>query len=252
MCFLVQAVCAWDVGKVRKSNEDNFLFDGICMENPNNGLQQPLCMKGNSKDEFVLALFDGMGGENFGEVASYAAADRLKKYIESGFTGIEVENFVSELNDAVLEKQRLLLTEKMGTTFVALFSSANSVKICNIGDSRAYRFRDSQLIQLSHDHVEKRVGESNRKCGLTQYLGFNTDEFDLDPYITESNIAENDIFLLCSDGLSDMLTDEEIALILENNTEIKDCADKLINSAKENGGRDNITVIICEFSERGE
>ena len=256
MGFCVQAVCACDIGSVRKTNEDNFLFDDEYLDEINVGLKEILAYEEKLKEDFCVAVFDGMGGENFGEVAAFTAAQKLKEeklnFIKAVDSKECFENVVNLLNDSVVEKQQQMLTEKMGTTFVTLFCSENMIKVCNIGDSRAYIFKDGQLAQLSFDHIEKRPGKTNEKCGLTQYLGFNTEEVDLDPYIVENELCHDDLYLLCTDGLTDMLINSEISNILEKNMDIRICAEELVDSAKENGGRDNITVIICKFVERGE
>lgn len=256
MNFYVHAACACDIGNVRKNNEDNFLFNDEYLDEINLGLKKTLTYEEKLTGDFCVAVFDGMGGENFGEVAAFTAAQKLKEeklsFIKEIISNDCFENVVNVLNDSVVEKKQQLLTEKMGTTFVSVWCLDNMVKVCNIGDSRAYIFRDGKLSQLSSDHIEKRQGKSDEKCGLTQFLGFNTDEVDLDPYTVEINLNSDDLYLLCSDGLSDMLTDDEISNILEKNTDTRICAETLIDSAKENGGRDNITVIICRFIERGQ
>jgi protein phosphatase len=254
MKFYVKAACACDVGNVRKNNEDNFLFNDECLREINTGLEKPVYVEKKLSDSFCVAVFDGMGGENFGETASFIAAQKLKsekkKFLKSISSEEKLDAFIKELNASVVEKQKQLLTEKMGTTFVFMCCNKKTVKICNIGDSRAYIFRAGELTQLSCDHIELIKGESTQKGGLTQYLGFNTEEVDLDPYITECALKSDDVFLLCSDGLSDMLSDEEIMSVLKKNTDVVKCTEELVSSAKNNGGRDNITVIVCKLVGR--
>ncbi len=254
MRFYIKAACACDVGNVRKNNEDNFLFNDKCLCEINTGLDEILCVEEKLSDDFCVAVFDGMGGENFGETASFTAVQKLKdektSFIKSLYSKEKFEAFIKVLNSSVVEKQKQLLTEKMGTTFVSLCCTKKNIKICNIGDSRAYIFRDGELLQLSCDHIELINGESTQKGGLTQYLGFNTDEVDLEPYITECNLKSDDVFLLCSDGLSDMLSDEEILSVLKKNVDVVRCTEELVSLAKNNGGRDNITVIVCKVIGR--
>jgi protein phosphatase len=116
-----------------------------------------------------------------------------------------------------------------------------------VGDSRAYRLRDGEFLQLSVDHVEKRPGREHRKAPLTQYLGFGSDEILLEPHIAKGMIKRDDLYLLCSDGLTDMLSNFEISDIMINNPEPETCVKKLIDAALEHGGRDNVTAIVCRL-----
>ena len=168
MAYILEAACLCNTGKVRKNNEDNFFFDGRCLEEDNSGLKHPVAMTRTLRRELCVAIFDGMGGENFGECASFAAADTmqymtrtLRDYFipERAF----LNRICLKLNDAVVAKQKELLAERMGSTMVALYFSHGYVYVCNLGDSRAYRLRDGEFLQLSVDHVEKREGQTKIK-----------------------------------------------------------------------------------------
>lgn len=252
MSFILDAACLCNMGKVRKNNEDNFYFDGRCLEAENDGLRHPVAMSKALRRELCLAVFDGMGGENFGELAAFAAADcmqsvtrKLKDYFipERRF----LNGMCMKLNEAVVTKQRELCTERMGTTMVALYFSHGYVYVCNLGDSRAYRLRDGELLQISEDHVEKREGQTHRKAPLTQHLGIDPEEFLIEPHIAKGELKHGDQYLLCSDGLTDMLTNVEIDAILTAAPTVEDCAQKLVDAALEKGGRDNVTVIVCRI-----
>ena len=250
MRFTLDAACMCSTGRVRKNNEDNFFFDGRCLESDNSGLKHPVTMTKTLRREVCVAIFDGMGGENFGELASFAAADcmqnttrRLKDYF------IPERRFLHEMclriNEAVLEKQRELCTDHMGSTMVALYFSHDYVYVCNLGDSRAYRLRDGEFLQLSVDHVEKREDQPKKKMPLTQHLGISPEDFLIEPYIAKGELKAGDIYLLCSDGLTDMLSNLEIDEILSSGDSPEECAQKLVDAAHENGGKDNVTVIVC-------
>jgi protein phosphatase len=154
---------------------------------------------------------------------------------------------ITQLNDAVVQVQREMLTDHIGTTMVSLYFSGRYVYVCNIGDSRAYRLRDGEFLQLSVDHVEKYPGRDVKKAPLTQYLGFGSDEIQLEPYIAKGELKRGDMYLLCSDGLTDMLTNFEISDIMLRSTDADSCVRELVQAALEHGGRDNITVIICRI-----
>ena len=253
MKMMLQAACGCHVGKIRKNNEDNFFFDGKCLEEVNMGLKNPVILEDTLKTGTCIAVFDGMGGENFGELASYAAARQMQMTQRS-----LADFFVSEkkyllrltnqLHEAVLAEQKKMQTEHMGTTMVALYFSGRYVYVCNVGDSRAYRLRDGEFLQLSQDHVEKRPGREHTKAPLTQHLGFGGGEIELEPHIAKGEVKAGDTYLLCSDGLSDMLTNFEITDILLTHPDPEDCVKTLIRAACEHGGRDNITAIVCKLS----
>lgn len=252
MPYKLDAACLCNTGKVRKNNEDNFFFDGRCMEADNNGLKHPVTMTKTLRRELCIAIFDGMGGENFGEVASFVAADcmqyttrKLKDYFipERKF----LNSMCMKINDAVVAKQQELCTERMGSTMVALYFSHGYVYVCNLGDSRAYRLRDGEFLQLSVDHLEKREGQTRKKAPLTQHLGISPENFLIEPYIAKGELKHGDQYLLCSDGLTDMLTNFEINEILSNTTSAEECVKRLIDSALEKGGKDNVTAIACRI-----
>ena len=252
MSFFLDAACGCNIGKVRKNNEDNFYFDGRCLEETNRGLKQPVSMRTVLRKEICYAIFDGMGGENYGECASYAAAIGLKtqtKRLMDYF--IPARTFLNEtclrLNSAVVDRAKSLCTERMGTTMVSLFFTHRDVYLCNIGDSRAYRLRNGEFLQISVDHIERREGLTSKKAPLTQHLGIDPEEFLIEPYIAKGDLRRGDQYLLCSDGLTDMLSNFEIDEILNRFYDTTACVQCLIDTALEHGGKDNITVILCRI-----
>ena len=252
MPTILSAACGCNMGKIRKNNEDNFYFDGRCLEEINCGLKHPITMDRSLEKELCVAIFDGMGGERFGETASFAAADCLRR-----FTGrlseyvIPEKKFLTDmcqqLNAAVLDMKHELCTEHMGTTMVTLYFSHGYVYVCNLGDSRAYRLRDGVFQQLSEDHVFRDERQGKRKPPLTQHLGIEPDEYLLEPYIAKGELQVGDQYLLCSDGLTDMLTNLEITDILRSADTEEESVQKLLEAALNAGGRDNITAIVCRI-----
>ena len=255
MGYIIQAACGCHRGLRRRKNEDNFYFDGKCLEQQNNGLKNPAYLEEPLKNGTFYAVFDGMGGENFGEIASYAAARQMQQSQRklADFLVSEkkyLERLVEQLNDAVTQAQKELLTDRMGSTMVGLYFSGRYVYVCNVGDSRAYRLRAGEFLQISTDHTEKIPTVENQKAPLSQYLGFDSEEIQLDPYIAKGRMEDGDLYLLCSDGLTDMLSNFEIADIMLSCEDVELCVRKLIDKALEQGGRDNITVVVCKVIER--
>ena len=252
MRYFIQATCGCNTGKVRKNNEDNFYFEGKCLERENHGLKHPVSMDNVLKNGLTYAVFDGMGGENFGEYASYAAArcmQQTEKSLSDYFIPEKVylERITNQLNNAVVEVQKEMCTDRMGSTMVSLYFAGRYVYVCNVGDSRAFRLRDGEFLQLSMDHVERRLGRDERKAPLTQYLGYGTEDILLEPYIAKGEIRRGDMYLLCSDGLTDMVTNFEITDIMLKNENTETCVQELTRVALEHGGRDNITIILCKI-----
>ena len=247
MKYQLDAACLCTMGKVRRNNEDNFSFDGQSLEAINRGLASPLRFTRPLAGEEILCVFDGMGGENYGELASYEAAQQLKRELEAGGAHDEaaLTALCLRLNEAVFAQAQELLTERMGTTVVGFAFTPERVLAFNLGDSRAYRLRGGELTQLSEDHVARRG--SGKKSPLTQHLGIDPEELLLEPTVTESALEAGDRYLLCSDGLTDMLEDAQIAALLGKAASAAEAAETLIAAALEAGGKDNVTAIVCRI-----
>lgn len=232
-----------DVGKAREMNQDYFFIS-------------------NPEDEIKLfILADGMGGYNGGEVASSLAVQSAKSYILNNFNKIEhdketilklIKNAVEYANMVVYEKSKKEKElEGMGTTIEVCLIYNNRVYIGHVGDSRVYRLRKEFFRKLTKDHsyVEQLVSDGTiskeeaynhpKKNMLTKALGCTA---FVEPDCLIKGFQKGDIILMSSDGLTNMLKDEEIYNIIKNNPE--KAVDELIDKANSLGGYDNITVII--------
>ena len=238
-------------GMVRTNNEDYLFFsDGQIGSLPN-----------------LYIVADGMGGHNAGEVASYTAVNELIKYIEENEKTVEDTDILDILVEGVKyanEKTYALSREKdsykeMGTTIVAAVIKGSRIYVVNVGDSRLYRFRNGYLAQLTTDHtyvqmlvkngeITEEEAQTHPKRNIIMRAVGTDDTVCCDGTIF--NVLPDDTFLLCSDGLSGMLSDGEMAEILSKDLTIEQKVNALIDAANENGGNDNITVIIADgFSE---
>lgn len=247
------AACGCNIGRIRKNNEDNFCFNSIVLQVENRGLRDILLTSGTLAGPFCVGVFDGMGGESFGEDASYIGAKVLK---EKCFGYAEDPQYA--LMDACMEAniQICALAHKraagvIGSTMTALWLEGNEAVLLNLGDSKAFLLRDGKLVQISVDHTDRErletLGVTARKPRLTQHLGISPSEMLLEPAIWQGQIESGDYFLLCSDGLTDMVPESEIADILQKQPDPADCVRLLINTALAKGGRDNITVVVCNI-----
>lgn len=252
MKYQLSAACSCVTGRIRQNNEDNFCFDQRILPQENNGLEQSLTASFLPFESSVaLGIFDGMGGEEDGQVASYLAASTFRNLYEAQSNVLSVRKFLEQaaiqMNDSVYKKAEISFN-RMGSTAVIFYFYKDYVYACNVGDSRAFRFRDNALIQLSKDHTDVAFlasrGITNRKPHLNKYIGMSTEDGIPMPYIVKGHILPGDQYLLCSDGLTDMLNNVEIAAILKDSQNASDAVNSLISAAMEHGGRDNTTVIV--------
>lgn len=236
-----------DVGLIRRNNEDVFLQ-----------LPEHQC--------YLLA--DGMGGHNAGEVAAKETVvffsdcvDKLFKKHQAGLTLQQLrqhlEYFIHRSNERIyhLGKENTSFNG-MGTTLSAILFFDNSVICTHVGDSRIYRYRQKNLCQLSQDHtlknklikqglLEKAIKDGIRyKNVLTNAIGAFK---KVSPEISIHPFYPGDIYLICSDGLSDFVTDQEICCILESQPCLKEITYTLIDKAKQKGSCDNITVVLTQI-----
>jgi protein phosphatase len=228
---------ASDVGRVRSVNED------LALESPT-----------------LFAVADGMGGHAGGEVAARTAIDALQQQFGRHPSAEGLAEAVRQANMAVWERAHEQSDLRgMGTTLTAaaLVSTAagDRLVMANVGDSRSYRLRDGDLTQLSHDHsvAEELVDRGQlseaeaaihpHRHILTRALGVSS---EVDPDIWEMAPREGDRYLLCSDGLTNEVTETRIAKLLRSTADPQEAADKLVQMALDNGGNDNITVVVLD------
>ena len=249
MWFYLKAACLSNTGCIRSNNEDNFFFGGKHLPEKNDGLTKPLKYGRFLWKPHVAAVFDGMGGEQFGETASFVAAQGTKAAVISAENiPAQLEQLCLSLNEQVFEKAETLFTTHMGSTMAMLCFSRKRAYVCNLGDSRIFRYHLGVLEQISEDHTDEKTLRARgikRKAQLTQHLGVDPQELRLVPHIAEMTLQRGDRYLICSDGLTDMVSQGRIRKILQENSKPAACAEALVEEARKNGGRDNITVIVC-------
>ena len=233
------------VGCVRSNNEDMVLaYDKLLRSD----VYKTEFMTENT-DRFIIALADGMGGHNAGEVASEETLSNLKYFIHDLPRGLAPgemnEMMVEWLNsiNKIINSRGLMDTSKldMGTTLVGVLYYGERYYWLNCGDSRLYRLRDGQLTQLTEDHsLTKNDGSQRHSNIITNCIGAGFKDSYLDFYEFTNDVLPGDTYLLCSDGLNDMITDLEIqALMVANKT-----ANQLCEAAIEAGGFDNVSTCV--------
>ena len=242
---MINAYAKSDIGKVREINEDSFYIS-------------------NSLDEVQLyMLADGMGGYNGGEIASKLAIQSAKNYIENNFKEIEKNReSIIQLIGSSMEYANMVVYEKaketpelqgMGTTLEICLIYNNKVYIGHVGDSRVYRIRKQFIRKLTQDHsyVQKLVKDGTitpeealhhpQKNMLMKALGCNA---FVEPDVMVKGFLKDDILIMNSDGLSNLVSQED--MFKEAKKDIEQAPKQLVKLANDNGGYDNITVIIIK------
>ena len=241
-----------DVGLVRELNED--------------------CIHTNQESGFVI-LADGMGGHKGGEIASAMAvsgiAEDLKKAASNGSTTSSQDSNIADVLTRSVEKvnKEIYLTAQnnehyqgMGTTIVVAITHGSTLHYAHVGDSRLYRLRNNVFEQLTSDHslvnellaqgyykTQEEAANAGQKNIITRAVGIN-ESVQVD--VAKTAVEENDIYLLCSDGLSDMISNETIAELLQKHrSDLTQALDALIAEAKDAGGRDNVSVILMQVGK---
>ena len=218
----------------------------------------------NSQNVLLFLLADGMGGHQAGDVASKLTVETLgERWQESSFeSGEEIaewlETEIKQLNSLVFEEGQKEAFRGMGTTIEALCIFGYELILADVGDSRSYLLRSDTLIQITEDHslvnelrllgeiTAEEASHHPRKNIITRSVGMPN---DLNVDIIQRTTQPDDLFLICSDGLSNMLSDEDILKLLAANETLDEKAKHLIDEANENGGLDNITVLLIKVPE---
>lgn len=255
--LVVRMAATTHTGKVREANEDNFFFDGRYMSRDHQSLDEIYTAEKVVSDGTIVALFDGMGGETAGELASYTAARNLADIEKQKEISDQPEELVRMLNREVCAQGKVEKISQMGSTaIICRFGGEEKEKsswIANLGDSPAYVFSNGELTLLTHAHTNaeflQKCGITNRKPGLTQFLGISEEEFQIEPYVRYFSPQNQEQYLMCSDGLTDMVAEDEIRKILSERIPVKEKVQNLLTLALDKGGRDNITMILCEIWE---
>lgn len=238
-----------DTGKVRDHNEDSV----IIVKNEN--------------DEYLMAIADGMGGHSAGEVASSIAISYLGKRFQESFLSLSKVDAVEWIRDSANEINSLIFNHEkhhpeskgMGTTLVLAIVTEAYILVGNIGDSSGFVVKDNKLHKVTYDHTlvnllvsageltKEEASVHPKKNVLMKALGAN-DPIEVDVFDCDMEISE---LLLCSDGLTNMLDNEQIERVLLSDNTIEEKVEKLIMKANNRGGTDNISIAYL-IREEGE
>jgi len=206
-----------------------------------------------------------MGGHDGGEIASMLAVKTIEEYFKTHWldelpSTASIREAIERANQAIYElnqQENRKGSRRMGTTLVMVQFYDNRMAVAHVGDSRLYRVRDGELMQITRDHsllqdqldsgliTPEEARYSHNKNLVTRALGV---EEDVKTDVAEHAVLPGDVYLLCSDGLNDMVDDEDIALTLSSlSANLPLCAQQLIDLANDNGGRDNVSVVLVKI-----
>lgn len=235
---------ATDIGLVRKTNEDSFGLPTLI----SSGREQEVYQGQLPTEGGWAVIADGMGGHEAGEMASRAVVETFHRQATKTLTEIGIMATLDEANMEIYARVASGTgSPGMGSTIVGVTFNGQHCFVFNIGDSRLYVRRGDDLLQLSIDDT-LRAGGARRSHALTQSLGGTRKPAPLVPHVREWKTEPDDLLMLCSDGLSDMLSGEGILRLL--NGEHPQPALTLVNAAVAAGGHDNVTAIVIG-PERG-
>ncbi len=239
-----------DIGKVRRNNQDTFSVQEL-------------------PDGILALVCDGMGGAAAGQIASKLACDAFVSHVVPSLEASRGTKIAECLRDAADIANREVYfhsvedkdCEGMGTTLVAIYLTESGATLINVGDSAAYRLSDGKLRKITHDHslVQEMVDSGRispeqarshpRKNVITRVVG---GEMQLRSDMFEAGAQSGDKFLLCSDGLTNALTEEVIFHILSSDKEPDEICRMLMDRALENNARDNVTAVVLTLDEEAD
>ena len=265
MSIMIDAAVCSNMGKVRKNNEDNFYFNGLYMDESqrNSGGLFNLSV---SEPIQIYAVCDGMGGEEGGEDASITAVRALMQYARTTHkaNGTEqLKELLQKISDTIEDNAKKKGFHS-GTTIAMVVICDDTIRTVHVGDSRVYCMENGKLERKTVDHSEvqrmysmglitrEEMDTHPKRHVISQFLGMPRSDAMVAPTISErEQLKSGQRYLLCSDGLTDMVKDPEIEKILSTATSAEDAAKQLTIAALHNGGKDNVTSI-CLFVGSGK
>lgn len=247
------------VGKVRKNNEDNYFLNGAYCGDVAQAIRTETYNQNG--ENFIFAVCDGMGGEEYGELASLSSVKALHVLREQPWSEQALKTYLEYVIEEMKNNIPQTESETSGAAIVILAIEGRKAYIANLGDCRLYLYREGNFKKITVDHTQAQyfvdtgamTEEQARKHRsghvLTRCLCLDVEIMPEDFYTPEPiTIQNNDIFLLCSDGLTDMLTEKQIRECLNkiHQNASKQITEQLVQKALEAGGRDNVTCMLVK------
>ncbi len=256
MSWTLQAAVICGPGRIHKENEDAFYFDGYSLSLNEMNKETAVTIRKPGPGS-LWAICDGMGGQSGGEVAAHLAVRGLKGLQDALATREfepTVRSWTRQASQAVLDR-----TSGGGSTLALVYFRDSEALVAHVGDSRVYRARGSSAVRLTRDHTRlemllaagmitaEQAATHPQRHVITRYLGMDP-EVTCDPTFAEPfPVQAGDRLILCSDGLTDLVDDAAIGEISGRCAEATDCARQLYAAAMNNGGHDNLTILVLNL-----
>jgi serine/threonine protein phosphatase PrpC len=251
-----------DEGKGRQKNEDTFVVSDFTETSPINAMISHMSLAVGPRG-VLIAVSDGMGGARAGEVASSLALDALQRGLstaEASNADIALRASVEDANQQVFENARATARDGMGATLTAVLFHGLYASIAEIGDSRAYRLRGNSMVQLTHDQTyvqelidagaitARQAEDSDFKSVIMQAMGLGS---DIVVAMSRVSVQNEDLFLVCSDGLSGAVNDDMMRALIADSATLELACARLVETAVELGSEDDITVVLVKVGGDG-
>ena len=260
MSIIIDAAVCSNMGKVRKNNEDNFYFNGLYMDESQRNSGGLFNLAAGDPIQ-IYAVCDGMGGEEGGEDASLAAVRALMQYSQTTRkpNGTDqLKEMLQQVSDTIEENAKRKGFHS-GTTIAMVVICDDTIRIVHVGDSRVYCLENGKLDRKTVDHSEvqrmfsmglitrEEMDTHPKRHVISQFLGMPREDALVSPTVSDrEQLKGGQRYLICSDGLTDMVKDPEIEAILSKAANAEDAVKQLTIAALHNGGKDNVTSI-CLF-----
>jgi len=262
MAMNVRAAVVSSKGCVRGNNEDNFYFNGDLMELGEMDAGASITHTFTDSCQFY-AIADGMGGGDHGERASAIAVKQMldeHKALRTGDPRQTLDAYARRINEIIRKDGLRNGSDTEGSTLAALCLRDGQAYVANVGDSRVYMLQNGRLLQVSMDHsavanlmrAGQLTAEQARKAPnnnvITRYLGMDASEIG-NEYVYQSNgpVAPGFRFMLCSDGVCDLISNDRLQSLLLMDKDPLDAASRLVSTALEEGGKDNTTCMVVDL-----
>ena len=241
--YHIKYSCLSHVGKRRSMNQDNFICEGLHMDPSDPAVLTTFTGSTDTGSKPLFGIFDGMGGEQAGEQAAFIAAQTAAEFKPGSNLVADLLALCQTANAGIVRYLRSHGISTMGTTAAMLCFGGRDVTLCNIGDSKIFSFFRGELKQLSVDHVC--AAGRGGKAPLSQSLGVPPEEFIIEPFAENMPCRIGELFLICSDGLTDMVPTDSIRRTLQS-VPFDEAGRKLLDMALDAGGKDNCTIMLLQ------
>ena len=245
MAYYIRFAGVSHAGLCRKENQDHFVCAGQLMASQK-ALSMLVSGQQTAGKNAFFGVFDGMGGTRQGSKASGIAAEIAAKTPAEKDPIRQLQSCCIHANSRICQLAHPQEVSPPGTTAAMLIFAPRQIALCNIGDSKIFRISNQRIEQISQDHI---LYGPNGERYLTKNLGIPEKQFPLRPYFARGRYLTGDRYLICSDGLTDMLTEQEILQIVTHYFE-KEAVSVLLKAALNRGGKDNISIVLCRIEKR--